>query len=54
MVGIVVLIHFRPPRRTGPVAETIACLMQEADVDLDEAASMFEEVTGKPLKRSLG
>ena len=31
-------------------AETIDCLMQEADVDEDEAASMFEDVTGKPLK----
>ena len=31
-----------------PMAETIACLMQEAHVN--EAASMFEEVTGKPLK----
>ena len=29
-------------------AETIDCLMQEADVDEDEAASMFEDVTGKP------
>ena len=29
--------------------ETIDCLMQEADVDVDEAASMFEDVTGKPL-----
>ena len=29
-------------------AETIDCLMQEADVD--EAASMFEDVTGKPLE----
>ena len=31
-------------------AETIDCLMQEADVDEDEAASMFEAVTGKPLR----
>ena len=31
-------------------AETIDCLMQEADVDEDEAASMFEDVTGKPLR----
>ena len=30
-------------------AGTIVCLMQEADVGEDEAASMFEEVTGKPL-----
>ena len=30
--------------------ETIDCLMQEADVDEDEAASMFEEVTGKQLR----
>ena len=29
-------------------AETIDRLMQE--VDVDEAASMFEDVTGKPLK----
>ena len=29
-------------------AETIHCLMQEADAD--EAASMFEDVTGKPLR----
>ena len=27
-----------------------ACLMQEADVDENEAASMFEDVTGKPPK----
>ena len=31
-------------------AETIDCLMQEAEVDEDEAASMFEDVTGKPLR----
>ena len=31
-------------------AETIDCLMQEADVDNGEAASMFEDVTGKPLR----
>ena len=31
-------------------AETIDCLMQEADMGEDEAASMFEDVTGKPLK----
>ena len=31
-------------------AETIDCLMREADVDEDEAASMFEDVIGKPLK----
>ena len=31
-------------------AETIKCLMQEAAVDEDEAASVFEEVTGKPLR----
>ena len=31
-------------------AETIDCLMQEAEVDEDEVASMFEEVTGKPLR----
>ncbi len=31
-------------------AESIDCLMQEAEVDEDEAASMFEDVTGKPLK----
>ena len=31
-------------------AETIDCLMQEAEVDADEAASMFEDVTGKPLR----
>ena len=31
-------------------AETIDCLMQEADVDEDETASMFEAVTGKPLR----
>ena len=30
-------------------AETIDCLMQEAEVDTGEAASMFEDVTGKPL-----
>ena len=30
-------------------AETIDRLMQEADVDEDEVASMFEAVTGKPL-----
>ncbi len=30
-------------------AEIIDCLMQEADVDVDEAASMLEDVTGKPL-----
>ena len=36
--------------RHGPSypAETIDCLMQDADVE--EAAWMFEEVTGKPLK----
>ena len=31
-------------------AETIDCLMQEADMGEDEAVSMFEDVTGKPLK----
>ncbi|MDD9998756.1 MAG: hypothetical protein OXQ89_13530 [Rhodospirillaceae bacterium] len=31
-------------------AETINRLMQEADLDNGEAASMFEEVTGKPLR----
>ncbi len=31
-------------------AETIDSLMQEADVDEDEAASMFEDLTGKPLR----
>ena len=31
-------------------AEIIDCLMQEADMDEDEAASMSEDVTGKPLK----
>ena len=31
-------------------AGIIHCLMHEADVGEDEAASMFEEVTGKPLK----
>ena len=31
-------------------AETIDCLMQEAEMDEDEAASMFQDVTGKPLK----
>ena len=36
--------------RSGHPAETIDCLMQEADVDEDEVASMFEEVTGKPLR----
>ncbi len=30
--------------------ETIDRLMQEADVGENEAASMFEEVTGKPLR----
>jgi hypothetical protein len=30
--------------------ETIERLMQEAEMDEDEAASMFEDVTGKPLK----
>ena len=31
-------------------AETIDCLMQEANVDNGEAAPMFEDVTGKPLR----
>ena len=31
-------------------AETIDCLMQEADMDEEEVASMFEDVTGKPLE----
>ena len=31
-------------------ADTIHRLMQEADVGENEAASMFEEVTGKPLR----
>ena len=31
-------------------AETIDCLLQEADVDEDEAASMFEDVIGRPLR----
>ncbi len=31
-------------------AGIIDCLMQEADVGDDEAASMFEDVTGKPLR----
>ena len=31
-------------------AEKIDCLMREADVNEDEAASMFEAVTGKPLR----
>ena len=31
-------------------AETVDRLMQEADVGENEAASMFEEVTGKPLR----
>ena len=31
-------------------AETIDCLMQEAETDENEAASMFEDVTGKSLK----
>ena len=30
--------------------ETIDDLMQEADVGESEAAAMFEEVTGKPLR----
>ena len=30
--------------------DTILRLMQEADVDDNEAAAMFEEVTGKPLR----
>ena len=35
-------------------AETIYGLMQEADVGESEAASMFEDVTGKPLKARIG
>ena len=31
-------------------AETIAGLMREAGVAEDDVASMFEEVTGKPLR----
>ena len=34
-------------------AGTIDCLMQEADVDEEEVASMFEDVTGKLLKLQL-
>ena len=32
------------------LAETIDCLIQEAEVDEDEAASIFEDVTGKALR----
>ena len=35
-------------------AETIDRLMQEADVGENEAAAMFEEVTGKPLRAKVG
>ena len=31
-------------------AETIDCLMEEADVGEDATASMFEDVTCKPLR----